>query len=812
MPAMNANRLNAPQAFVSSYAPRIRSYNNSILAPVQPQNVIPPMRTTKRGTTAINYSEDFADDSIEDSDNPRRQTGLRTAQQRRDPEVNGEKAAEKELGKDLFEPVDVQGVWREWMGKPKRFLTEKQLHTQSALPTVLVPIRIDLDVAPFRPEAALPTPSNARDFGIDESLPAYKQPEPTPQYRLKDSFLWNLHEALITPDQFARTFVEELDFPTTRKQAMIIEISNQIRQQLEEHASTALHPLFQSSAPQTAAPTTAAPTPGHIPLSREMSSTPMQADTPSASFLQPPRTNGHLPVSDPASPAANGTATPGIAVSAQSLPNDANLPSVLNPADSHRCILSISINLQNQLYTDKFEWSLLHPPGFAEMFAKQTCADLGLSGEWVPGMAHAIYEASLRLKKDMLDNGGSLAGVVGSGVNGWGELENEACEYHGTTESALGVGAGWRFDEDGLGADWEPKIEVLSKEEIEKREGDRERQIRRQRRETARFTTTLAPLQTQSSGMGDYFAGGLGSQQANGGGEDERMGRGERSKKKRRFRSLSPVGRDTPDTSGFAGSIVQLTEGERGYWHCKHCKVWGAAVWGVRDGPEGAKSLCMNCGLLYERDKRLPPWNTGLFATEKYQGSREANPIYQPPPPQPRQLTHLQSDIASFPAAVSTPQHHQHHHQQQHHHTPQPIQQPVHTPRNTEINPSSHLYTGASAGGQGQISASTMADITNYAEPGEDLDWTKITEPRERKRLQNIINGRKYRERRLAAEGQGGSGGNYPGASGAGSYMSTGYGQRQSLQRAKAAAAAASGQSMSPGGTPGASGHQQMQQ
>ena len=103
-----------------------------------------------------------------------------------------------------------------------------------------------------------------------------------------------------------------------------------------------------------------------------------------------------------------------------------------------------------------------------------------------------------------------------------------------------------------------------------------------------------------------------------------------------------------------------------------------------------------------------------------------------------------------------------------------------------------------------------MADITNSAEPGEDLDWTKITEPRERKRLQNIINGRKYRERRLAAEGQGGSGGNYPGASGVGSYMSTGYGQRQSLQRAKAAAAA--GQSMSPGGTPNASGQQQQQQ
>ena len=40
----------------------------------------------------------------------------------------------------------------------------------------------------------------------------------------------------------------------------------------------------------------------------------------------------------------------------------------------------------------------------------------------------------------------------------------------------------------------------------------------------------------------------------------------------------------------------------------------------------------------------------------------------------------------------------------------------------------------------------------DYAVQGEDLDWTKVTDPRERKRLQNIINGRKYRERRLAQD------------------------------------------------------------
>ncbi|KAF2161787.1 hypothetical protein M409DRAFT_27844 [Zasmidium cellare ATCC 36951] len=761
--AVNSNRLNAPQAFVSSYAPRVRTYGNSLLTPVVPQTILPPVRTTKRGTTAINYAEEFDDDSIEDSDGPRRATGLRTAQQRREPDPMVEKA--KELGKEIHAPVDVQGIWRDWMGKPKRTLTERQMHIQSALPTTLIPIKIDLDVAPFRPEAALPTPGNAKDFGIDENLPAYKAPEPTPPYRLKDQFLWNLHEALITPDMFAKTFVDELDFPVMRKQAMVLEIAQQIRIQLEENAATALHPLFQPEAVNQPPPTTA-PTPSIRPaISREDSSTPMQADTPSAGFLQLPQTNGHQISSDPPTPMPNGTATPALAVAAQPLPRDPSASSALNPPDTHRCVITLSINLQNRLYTDKFEWSLLHPPGFPEIFARQTCADLGLPGEWVPMMAHAIYESSMRLKKDMIDNNGTMAGVVGSGVDGWGVIENEACEYHGTAESALGVGAGWRFDEDGLGVDWEPKIEVLSKEEIERREGDRERQIRRQRRETARFTSTYT-LQGQSSGLGDYFSGGLGSsQQATGGVDDERMGRGERSKKKRRFRSLSPVGRETPDVAGFGGTTSQLSEGERQYWACSHCCIWGSAVWGVRDGPNGPRTLCTNCGLLYERDKRLPPWNHRLFYHEKNQASREANiPQYNQAPPV-RQLSHLQSDLASFPQ--STPI--------------QPLR-PHPGPQREDVNPSSHLYTGASSGGQGQISASTMADIINYAEPGEDLDWTKITEPRERKRLQNIINGRKYRERRLAAEGHGGSGGNYPGAAGVGSYLSQGYGQRQSLQ------------------------------
>ena len=140
--------------------------------------------------------------------------------------------------------------------------------------------KTDLNVQPFRPEAPLPTPNNFREFGIDETLSAYKQPEQTPEFRLKDAFLWNLHEALTTPDQFAKVFVDELDFPVAKKQAMVGEIASQIRQQLEDQATVALHPLFQPQDLEKPAPTTAAATPSAVPplASRDASSTPMQAE------------------------------------------------------------------------------------------------------------------------------------------------------------------------------------------------------------------------------------------------------------------------------------------------------------------------------------------------------------------------------------------------------------------------------------------------------------------------------------------------------------------------------------------------------
>jgi chromatin structure-remodeling complex subunit SFH1 len=87
-----------PQAFMSSYAPRLRSHGNSLMSPIVP-----------------------AADDFEDSDRPRRATGLRSLQ--RDAATNLDQTAHiAALGQELTAPVELQGIWRDWMGRPKRTL------------------------------------------------------------------------------------------------------------------------------------------------------------------------------------------------------------------------------------------------------------------------------------------------------------------------------------------------------------------------------------------------------------------------------------------------------------------------------------------------------------------------------------------------------------------------------------------------------------------------------------------------------------------------------------------------------------------
>lgn len=127
---------------------------------------------------------------------------------------------------------------------------------------------------------------------------------------------------------------------------------------------------------------------------------------------------------------------------------------------------------------DHIEWDLLSPLT-PEAFASKLCSELGLSGEAHPLISHAIHEELVKHKKDAIE-----WGIVG------GDIHNADGErILSQLKDKTGLGLGWgRTPKDGRGPktlksvwrDWaeaeefRTKFELLTAEEVERRENERE--------------------------------------------------------------------------------------------------------------------------------------------------------------------------------------------------------------------------------------------------------------------------------------------------------------------------------------------------
>lgn len=131
-------------------------------------------------------------------------------------------------------------------------------------------------------------------------------------------------------------------------------------------------------------------------------------------------------------------------------------------------VVNLTCSLNNRLYEDNFQWNLNDKSMSPEMFAETIVQDLGLPREFMPAIAHAHHEYLLRVKKEWLE----------------GHLNQE----HVPNGAAFGYLSGIRLDIDELGATWCPKVEFLTQEEIQKREIEKERSLRRLKRETDRMS------------------------------------------------------------------------------------------------------------------------------------------------------------------------------------------------------------------------------------------------------------------------------------------------------------------------------------
>jgi len=135
-------------------------------------------------------------------------------------------------------------------------------------------------------------------------------------------------------------------------------------------------------------------------------------------------------------------------------------------------IIDLSVNLNKQLYQDRIEWDLNQNEITPEKFAEIVVADLGLSLEFNLAISHALHEIITRVKKEIIE----------------GSFNNEIHNLH--LVKGIFFEQGLRiFTENSVnnGNDhWEPSVEILSSSEIERRENERIRNLRRLKRENMR--------------------------------------------------------------------------------------------------------------------------------------------------------------------------------------------------------------------------------------------------------------------------------------------------------------------------------------
>jgi len=156
------------------------------------------------------------------------------------------------------------------------------------------------------------------------------------------------------------------------------------------------------------------------------------------------------------------------------------------------------VQIATQHLLDHIEWDLLSPLT-PEAFARTLCADLGLSGESAPLIAHAVHEELLRHKRDAIE-WGVIGGDVGPPVPlepGHGDDDKDRPRDRsgmGLVKDKTGLGIGIGFGKRGEGKgprplwgvfrdwsemeEWGTKLEELSTEEVERREIERERAAR----------------------------------------------------------------------------------------------------------------------------------------------------------------------------------------------------------------------------------------------------------------------------------------------------------------------------------------------
>ncbi|KAH7870604.1 uncharacterized protein C8R40DRAFT_1153802 [Lentinula edodes] len=475
------------QAYFTSYASRLRTGSTLLVQPTlfpgstttTASSSLPipstsssstlgtttrPTRASRRSRgTVINYAEvdDEGDDDEGDGDdaNDTKKDGdhIPDAGALDDDVTDGDFVAGSGSGRRVGRPSKQQQQVKEYnsdldqsylgLVPPARFIKSRGFLSNAA--TAQGGPMFSLDYGPNY-LSSLPLPSTPPPHPIPNPILIPVRLEfdvPELGLRIRDVFLWNLHEpsASITPEVFAAQFCRDLDIGVDPYGEIV---ARQIRAQVEDTRGEAWVGWMDSLG---------------------FSVDEHNDDDDDEQDLD---LNQH---------------------------HHQNTPTQ-NTSPECRVILSLDVQISTHHLTDHIEWDLLSPLT-PEAFSLQLCADLGLSGEAIPLIAHAVHEELCRHRRDVVDWGvlgalhppsapllgdseGTVKDRTGLGLGlGVGSLGRPSRERDGRYPKPLR--SAWRDWAEA--EEYATRWEVLSPEEVERREVERERAGRRLRRETSKW-------------------------------------------------------------------------------------------------------------------------------------------------------------------------------------------------------------------------------------------------------------------------------------------------------------------------------------
>ncbi|SJX66631.1 related to SFH1-component of the RSC chromatin remodeling complex [Sporisorium reilianum f. sp. reilianum] len=254
-----------------------------------------------------------------------------------------------------------------------------------------------------------------RQAGRNEILVPIKIDLEAEQYRIKDSFTWNMNERLVSPHHFAKLLLEDLDMPV---EPYATQIMNMINQQIDEATGVADIEMEPAAGGVWAAARISG-NEGELALPASERD---QYDSDEERTKEGRAWDWGLERTDDEQRRWRKRMARRL---------DAN-QGLGDFEDDLRVIVDYEVQILRHLLRDRLEWDLCSPLT-PESFARKLCDDLGLSGEAQVLIANSVREQLINHKRAALE-----LGLVGSGrvlkekekeiEAAWAELHAEKLE------------------------------------------------------------------------------------------------------------------------------------------------------------------------------------------------------------------------------------------------------------------------------------------------------------------------------------------------------------------------------------------------